>query len=155
MKYCVPSLRNPPKRKAFFPSRANQPKVRERRLDSARRTLSKQPAYVWFTFWLHSYVFCCIDCISNVILQDPFAEDDFTKTGKDVMCSGETYYSEEGEVDTCKPVFLTVTFTALLCSYLTLSPKHLFSFQQKKKSKLKGFKKHKPKVNQRVLLKSH
>ncbi|KAI4808125.1 hypothetical protein KUCAC02_000194 [Chaenocephalus aceratus] len=49
---------------------------------------------------------------------DPFAEDDFTKTGKDVMCPGETYYSEEGEVDTCKP---------------------------KKKSKLKGFKKHKPK----------
>ncbi|KAK1890239.1 Apolipoprotein L domain containing protein 1 [Dissostichus eleginoides] len=47
---------------------------------------------------------------------DPFAEDDFTQTGKDFMSPGE--YSEEGEVETCKP---------------------------KKKSKLKGFKKHKTK----------
>ncbi|KAJ4949089.1 hypothetical protein JOQ06_020607 [Pogonophryne albipinna] len=49
---------------------------------------------------------------------DPFAEDDFTQTGKDFMSPGETYYSEEGEVATCKP---------------------------KKKLKLKGFKKHKMK----------
>ncbi|XP_010782451.1 uncharacterized protein isoform X2 [Notothenia coriiceps] len=50
---------------------------------------------------------------------DPFAEGDFTQTGKDFMSPGETRYSEEGEeVETCKP---------------------------KKKSKLKGFKKHKTK----------
>ncbi|XP_042367815.1 uncharacterized protein si:cabz01007807.1 isoform X2 [Plectropomus leopardus] len=49
---------------------------------------------------------------------DPFAEDDFTETGKDFMKPGEMYDSEEDEVDTCKP---------------------------KKQSKLKGLKKHKAK----------
>ncbi|KAK5848269.1 hypothetical protein PBY51_005897 [Eleginops maclovinus] len=49
---------------------------------------------------------------------DPFAEDDFTHTGKDFMSPGEMYYSEEDEVETCKP---------------------------NKKSKLRGFKKSKAK----------
>ncbi|XP_029311260.1 uncharacterized protein LOC115024021 [Cottoperca gobio] len=87
--------RNLPNKQALFPSHANlrQPMGRGNRLDSATR-LPQQAS------------------------NDPFAEDDFTQTPKDFMRPGETYDSEEDEVETCKP---------------------------KKKSKLKGFKKYKAK----------
>lgn len=39
-------------------------------------------------------------------LQDAFAGEDFTPTGKDFMSPGEMYDSEQDELETCKPVFL-------------------------------------------------
>lgn len=80
-------------------------------------------------------------------MQDPFAEDDFTHTGRDFM--KDMIDSEEDELETCKSVFLSLSCSLLalyfsVITYVILD--FLFCFQQKKPSKLKGLKKHKAKV---------
>ena len=62
----------------------------------------------------------------DIFFQDPFAEDDFTQTGKgkDFM-----YDREEDEVETCKPVILSLIlsrFKALFWRYLMFDSQNFF-----------------------------